>query len=135
MTPAAQTGKSNFQKSRQQAPHARKTNAWKRPGEKQHLPGRRSRPKPRGGRKVTGPEEEGPRPTSSLVRGPQTESTPEAKTRERGTPFATEQTGRPQDDTRTPRGKAGNCSQEPNCSNSFIRDQIKRSRPDRGTPS
>ena len=64
-----------------------------------------------------------------------TESMPEAKTIERGTHSATEQTGRPKDDTRIPRGMAGNRSQEPNCSNSFIRDQINRSRPDRGTPS
>ena len=47
----------------------------------QQLPGRRSRPNTRGGREATGPEEEGPRPTSSLAKGPYTESMPEAKTR------------------------------------------------------
>ena len=78
------------------------THAWKRPGERYHLPGRRSRPNPRGERKATGP-----RPTPSLARGPHTESTPEARTVECGTHSATEQTGRPKDDTRTPRGKAG----------------------------
>ena len=35
----------------------------------------------------------------------------------------------------TPRTGRKNRSQEPNCSNSFIRDQIVRSRPERGTPS
>ena len=35
----------------------------------------------------------------------------------------------------SPRTGRKNRSQEPNCSNSFIRDQIIRSRPDRGTPS
>ena len=83
------------------------THAWQRPGERYHLPSRRSRPNPRGKRKATGPEEEGPRPTPSLARGPHTESTPEARTVECGTHSATEQTGRPKDDTRSPRGKAG----------------------------
>ena len=84
----------------------RETHAWKRPGKRYHPLGRRSRPNPRGGREATGPEE-GPSPTPSLARGPHTESTPEARTVECGTHSATEQTGRPKDDTRAPWGKAG----------------------------
>ena len=78
-----------------------------RAGESQHPPGRRGRPNPRWGRKATGPEEERPRPTSPLVRGPQPQATPEARTVKCGTYFATEQNGRPKDDTKPPRGKAG----------------------------
>ena len=76
-------------------------------GERQHPPGRRSRPNPRWGRKATGLEEEGPRPTSPLVRGPQSQDPPEARTVKCGTYFATEQNGRPKDGTKPPRGKAG----------------------------
>ena len=95
-----------------------------RAGERQHPLGSRSRPNPRWGRKATGPEKEGPRPTSPSVRGPPTAYTPEARTVKRGTYFVTEQNGRPKDDTKPPRGKAGLLA-EPNCSNSFNRDQIK----------
>ena len=48
-----------------------------------------------------------PRPTPSLARGTHTEASPEAKTTECGIHSATGQTGRPKDDTRTPRGLAG----------------------------
>ena len=68
------------------------------------------------------------------MRGIHTQSSPEAKTTECGTHLAPEQTGRPKDDTKTPRGRARKNAQEPNCSNSFIWDQIVRSRPDRGDP-
>ena len=102
----------------------------KTPRRKESPWGRRSRPNPRGGWEATGP-----RPTPSLARGTHTESSPEAKTTKCGTHSSSEQTGRPKDDTKTPRGQAGKKrSQEPICSNSFIRDQIVRSRPDRGDP-
>ena len=62
------------------------------------------------------------------------ESKPEAKTIERGpTPLQS----RPADHRLTqghPEAWPENRSQEPHCSNSFNRDQINRSRPDRGTP-
>ena len=73
-----------------------------------------------------------PKPTPSLARRTHTESSPEAKTTECGTHPASEPTSRPKDDTKTSRRQPENRSQEPNCSNSFIRDQIVRSRPDRG---
>ena len=79
----------------------------KRPGEKNHCEAAEADQSARGGREETGPEEEGPRPTPSLARGIHTESSPEAKTTECGTHPASEQTGRPKDDTKTPRGRAG----------------------------
>ena len=114
-------------------PHAWKTHTWKTPRWKESPRGRRSRPNPRGGREATGPEEERPRPTPSSTRWTHTESTPEAKTTECGNHFATEQTGQPKDDTKTSRGLARKTApKKPNWSDSFIRDQIGRSRPDRG---
>ena len=95
-----------------------------RAGERQHPPGRRSRPNPRRGRMATGLEEEGPRPTSPLVRVPQLPDPPEARTAKCGTYIATEQNGVPKEGTRPPEAKPDR-SQEPNCSNSFNRDQIK----------
>ena len=76
----------------------------KRPGKKNH---REAAEADRGGREATGPEEEGPRPTPSLARGIHTESSPQAKTTECGTLPASEQTGRPKNDKKTPRGRAG----------------------------
>ena len=77
-----------------------------RAGERQHQPGRRSRPNPRRGRTATGREEEGPRPTSPSVRVPQTQDPPEARTVKCGTYIATEQNGLPKEGTKPPRGKA-----------------------------
>ena len=77
-----------------------------RAGERQHPPGRRSRPNPRWGRTATG-REEGPRPTSPSVRVPQTQDPPEARTVKCGTYNATEQNGLPKEGTKPPRGKAG----------------------------
>ena len=76
-------------------------------GERQHPPVRRSRPNPRRGRTATGREEEGPRPTSPLVRVPQSQDPPEARTVKCGTYIATEQNGPPKEGTKPPRGKAG----------------------------
>ena len=78
-----------------------------RAGERQHPPGRRSRPNPRRGRTATGREEEGPSPTSPSVRVPQTQDPPEARTGKCGTYIATEQNGLPKEGTKPPRGKAG----------------------------
>ena len=79
----------------------------KRPGEKNHRKAAEADRSARRGREATGPEEEGPRPAPSLARGIHTESSPEAKTTECGTLPASEQTGRPKDDKKTPRGRAG----------------------------
>ena len=79
----------------------------KRQGEKNHREAAESDQSARGRREATGPEEEGPRPTPSLARGIHTESSPEAKITECGTHPASEQTDRPKDDTKTPRGRAG----------------------------
>ena len=78
-----------------------------RAGERQHPPGRRSRPNPRRGRTATGREEEGPSPTSPSARVPQTQDPPEARTVKCGTYIATEQNGLPKEGTKPPRGKAG----------------------------
>ena len=70
----------------------------KRPGEMNHRKAAEADRSTRGGREATGPqEEEGPRPTPSLARGVQTESSPEAKTIEWGPSPTSEQTGRPKD--------------------------------------
>ena len=77
-----------------------------RPSEKNHREAAEADQSARGGREATGPEE-GPSPTPSLARRIHTESSPEAKTTECGTLPASEQTGRPKDDNKTPRGRAG----------------------------
>ena len=92
--------------------------------------GRRSRPIPRGGREATGP-----RPTPSLAKGPhRVHARSEDKRMWNPLRYRADRPtkGCHKD---TPRTGRKNRSQEPNCSNSFIRDQIIRSRPDRGTPS
>ena len=96
--------------------------------------GRRSRPIPRGGREATGPEEEGPRPTPSLAKGTHT-----VHARSNDNRMLNPLHFRADQPTKgwhkdTPRTGRKNRSQEPNCSNSFNRDQIVRSRPDRGDP-
>ena len=78
-----------------------------RAGERQHPPGRRSRPNPIRERTATGREEEGPSPTSPSVRVPQTQDPPAARTVKCGTYNATEQNGLPKEGTKPPRGKAG----------------------------
>ena len=74
----------------------------KRPGEKNRREAAEADRSARGGQEVTGPEEEGPRPTPSLARGIHIESSPEVKTTECGTLPASEQMGQPKDDKKTP---------------------------------
>ena len=109
----------------------------KRPGEMNHREAAEADQSTRGGREATGPEDEGQRPTPTLARGIHTKSSPEAKTTECGTPPPPPLQSRPANlrmTQRHPEDGRKKRSQEPNCSNSFTRDQIVRSRPDRGDP-
>ena len=104
----------------------------KRPGEKNHRAAAEADRPARGGREATGPEEEeGPRPTPSLARGMHTQSSPEMKTTESGTPPPPPPPlqSRPDEPRMTnthPEDGPETRSQEPNCSNSFNRDRIAR---------
>ena len=94
---------------------------------------RRSRPIPRGGREATGPEE-GQNPLLRWLEG--YTPSPRQKRRQQNVEPTLLQS-RPADQRvtqRHPEDGRKKHSQEPNCSNSFIRDQIDRSRPDRGDP-
>ena len=108
------------------SPHAWKISAWKRLGEKGSPRGCRSRPIPRGGREATGPEEEGQNPLLRWLEGYRMWNPPPPPLQSR--PADQRMTQRHPEDSRK------NRSQEPNCSISFTRDQIDRSRPDRGDP-
>ena len=73
----------------------------KRPGEKNHREAAEADQSPGEGERQQGQD-----PLLRRREG-HTKSTPEAKTTECGTHSATEQTGRPKDDTKTSRGLAG----------------------------
>ena len=122
MTPAAQTGKANFQKSSWQAYHAGKPTHGNAQVKGSTCQATEADPTPVEGERQQGRKKKDQDPLLRWLEG-HTQSTPEARTVECGAHSATEPTGRPKDDTRTPRGKAGPL--QPNCSNSFIRDQIK----------
>ena len=87
-----------------------------------------------GGREATGPEEEGQNPLLRWLEG--YTPSPRQKRRQQNVEHTPLQS-RPADQRMTqrhPEDGRKKRSQEPNCSNSFIRDQIDRSRPDRGDP-
>ena len=105
-----------------------KTLRWKKSPQ-----GCRSRPIPRGGREATGPEE-GQNPLLRWLEG-HTPS-PRQKRRQQNvepTPLQSRPAGQRMTQ-RHPEDGRKKRYQEPNCSNSLIRDQIDRSRPDRGDP-
>ena len=77
-----------------------------RAGERQHPPGRRSRPNPRWGRNGNRARRRRAKTHFPSVRVPQTQDPPEARTVKCGTYNATEQNGLPKEGTKKPRGKA-----------------------------
>ena len=96
--------------------------------------GRRSRPNRQGRARGNRARRRRAKPTPSSARGTHTETPLEAKTTECGTLPASEPTGRPKDDKTHPEERPEKRSQEPNRRNSFTRDQIVRSRPEKGDP-
>ena len=79
----------------------------KSPGEKNHREATEADQSPGEGERQQGQKEKGQDPLLRWLEGHIQKPTPEAKTTECGTHSATEQTGRPKDDTKTTLGLAG----------------------------